>query len=160
MTPDVRRTIGVRLATSSDIDALVDLMREFYAEAAFPLDREWAARSFADLLAEPSRGAVWLLLVEGRVVGHVVLSVRFAMEFGGLSGYIDDLFVRPAFRRYGAATAGLEALVSECRRRGCKSLHVEVDPSNVAATGLYARFGLAPGADERQQLKTVLRDDA
>jgi GNAT superfamily N-acetyltransferase len=150
--------IGVKLATVADIGVLVDLMNDFYAESDFPLDREWAARSFADLLADPSRGAVWLISVDGRVVGHLVLSVRFAMEFGGLSAYIDDLFVQPAYRRQGAATAGLAALVSECRRRGCKSLHVEVDPANVAAVTLYARLGLAPGADERQQLKTVLRD--
>lgn len=152
--------IGVRLATLADIDVLVDLMHDFYAESEFPFDREWAARSFHDLLSDPALGAVWLISVDGKIAGHVVLSVRFAMEFGGLSGYIDDLFVQDAHRRRGAATAALEVLVAECRRRGCKSLHVEVDPANVAATTLYARFGLAPGADVRQQLKTVLRDDA
>jgi GNAT superfamily N-acetyltransferase len=148
--------IGVRLATVADIDVLVDLMHDFYAESAFPLDRTWAACSFHDLISDPARGAVWLISVDGKVAGHVVLSVRFAMEFGGLSGYIDDLFVQRAHRRLGAATEALDALIAECRRRGCKSLHVEVDPANVAATALYARFGLAPGADTRQQLKTVL----
>lgn len=147
----------MRLATASDIPDLVTLMQEFYAESSYPLDRAWAARAFSDLIAEPSRGAVWLMEVDGAVAGHVVLSVRFAMEFGGLIGYVDDLFVRPAFRRRGAARAGLEALVAECRRRRCHSMHVEVDPGNAAACSLYRRFGFAAGADGRQQLSVTLR---
>lgn len=96
------------------------------------------------------------MTVGGEIAGHVVLTVRFAMEFGGLSAYIDDLFVREPCRRHGAAQAGLDALMAESIRRGCKSLHVEVAPDNVAANALYRRFGLLPGADRRQQLKVLL----
>src|SRR5512138_1663164 len=112
------RSVGVRLATRPDIPRLVELMREFYAESSFPLDRDWAGRAFAGLIDEPRHGAVWIIECGGQPVGHVVLSVRFAMEFGGLSGYIDDLFVRPGHRRQGAASAGLDALMAECRHRG------------------------------------------
>jgi ribosomal protein S18 acetylase RimI-like enzyme len=145
-----------RPATPSDVPTLVELMHAFYAESAFPLNREWAARAFADLMADPSRGAAWIIERDAAPIGHVVLSVRFAMEFGGLSAYIDDIFVRPEHRRKGAASAGLDALVDECRRRGCRSIHVEVAPDNHAAIALYRRFGLAPGDDERQQLRLVL----
>ena len=146
----------VRLATQADVADLVALMREFYEESPFPLDEHWAARSFASLLAEPSRGAVWLMEEDGVPVGHAVLSVRHAMEFGGLSAYIDDLFVRPAYRRRGAARAGLDALVAECRRRDCRAIEVEVGPDNRAAIALYRSYGLAPGTDQRQHLRVAL----
>jgi GNAT superfamily N-acetyltransferase len=149
-------TITVRRATRSDIPDLVELMHDFYAESSFPLDRAWAARAFADLLADPSRGAAWIIECDGVPIGHVVLSVRFTMEFGGLSACIDDLFVRPEHRRKGAASAGLDALVAECRSRGCRSIHVEVAPHNQAAISLYGRYGLVPGDDDRQQLRVVL----
>lgn len=148
--------LAVRLATPSDIPVLVELMREFYEESGFALETDWAARAFSELMAEPGRGAVWLINDDGVAVGHVVLSVRFAMEFGGLSGYVDDLFVRPAHRRKGAATAGLEALVVECHRRSCRSIHVEVGPDNAAALALYRRHGFAPGEDRREHLRVVL----
>ena len=148
--------VTVRLATHADVQDLVELMREFYAESPFPLDEAWAARAFADLLAEPWRGAVWLMEQNGALVGHVVLSVRHAMEFGGLSGYVDDLFVRPAHRRQGAGRAALDTLFAECRRRDCRSIQVEVGPDNRAAMALYRSYGLAPGTDERQYLRVQL----
>ena len=130
------------------------------AESSFPLDREWARRAFAGLIDEPVHGAVWIIEDEGAAIGHVVLSVRFAMEFGGLSGHIDDLFVRPPHRRHGAARAGLDALLSECRRRGCRSLHVEVGADNHAAKALYQRYGLVPGQDRREALRVELQAPA
>lgn len=145
-----------RLAGPADIPRLVDLMDEFYRESAFVLDRAWAAEAFDHLLAHPVHGAAWLIEQNGRAIGHVVLSVRFAMEFGGLSAYIDDLFVQPGSRRQGAASTGLDALLAECRRRGCRSLHVEVAADNPPARALYRRHGLVPGTDNRLMLNRVL----
>ena len=151
--------VTTRPATHADIPQLVELMHEFYAESSFPLARAWAARAFARLLDDPSRGAPWIVDIDGTPAGHAVLSVRFAMEFGGLIGYIDDLFVRPAFRRQGAARAALDALIEECRRRECRALLVEVDPGNALAQALYRRLGLLPLDDERETLRLVLRTE-
>jgi len=71
------------------------------------------------------------------------------MEHGGLSGHVDDLFVRPACRRRGVARALLGELFAECRTRGCLSVQVEAAQDNAAALGLYAHFGLVPHGDGR-----------
>jgi ribosomal protein S18 acetylase RimI-like enzyme len=148
--------VVARIATRADVPQLIDLMREFYAESAYPLDRDWAERALAHLIDGPVYGAVWIIEDTGVPIGHVVLAVRLAMEFGGLIGYIDDLFVRPGHRRKGAAQAGLDALFAECRRRGCRSVLVEVGPDNDAANAVYRRNGLLPGDDVRQTLRLVL----
>jgi ribosomal protein S18 acetylase RimI-like enzyme len=70
--------------------------------------------------------------------GIAVLTLRYTMEHGALSGYIDDLFVRPEFRRQGIARALLSELLDECQRRSCKSIYVEVGDRNVAAIELYS----------------------
>jgi ribosomal protein S18 acetylase RimI-like enzyme len=159
MIEEMTRLVA-RLAEPSDIPRLVDLMDEFYGESAFTLDRDWATRAFAYLIAHPVHGAAWLIEQNGDPIGHVVLSVRFAMEFGGLSAHIDDLFVRPGSRRQGAATIGLDALLAECRRRVCRSLHVEVGADNQAANALYRRYGLVPGTDDRLVLHRILEGTA
>src|SRR5690242_12704955 len=110
----------VRRATPADVGALVQLMHEFYAESGYPLDRQWAASSFLQLLSEPSLGCSWLVYREAEPVGHAVLTLRYTMEHGGLGGYVDDLFVRARCRRLGAARAILGALFAECHARGCR----------------------------------------
>jgi GNAT superfamily N-acetyltransferase len=144
--------LAVQRAAPEHVDSLVSLMRHFYAEAGYPLDRSWAKASFLALLSEPSLGCAWLAHWRNKAVGHAVLTVRYTMEHGALSGYVDDLFVEPEHRRQGVARALLAALFEECRARGCKSVQVEVGQSNVAARDLYAAFGLVPCQDGRMLL--------
>jgi ribosomal protein S18 acetylase RimI-like enzyme len=141
--------LTVHRAEPSDVGSLVALMHDFYAEAGYALDHDWAAASFRELLTQPALGCCWLACLDAEPVGHVVLTFRYTMEHGGLSGYVDDLFVRPAFRRLGAARAMLDELFAECRSRGCRSVQVEVGHDNAAALSLYARFGLMSHDDGR-----------
>jgi ribosomal protein S18 acetylase RimI-like enzyme len=133
-------------------------MEEFYGESNYPLDQQWARSSLLELISRSELGCIWLARSDGGTIGHVVLTTRYTMEHGGLSAYIDDLFVRPAFRRKGVGRALLRELFRECRRRGCKSVQVEVAPGNVPALGLYTAFGLLPHEESRQLLSGAVFD--
>jgi GNAT superfamily N-acetyltransferase len=108
----------VRLAAPEDVGDLVGLMEEFYAESNYPLDGQWARASLSQLMSRPDWGCIWLAYSSGSAVRHVVLAVRYTMEHGGLSAYVDDLFVRPAFRRQGVGRGLLNALFSGPVRGG------------------------------------------
>jgi ribosomal protein S18 acetylase RimI-like enzyme len=149
MSTSIRDDLHVRLAEAGDVGSLVDLMHEFYAESGYSLDRPWAASSFLSLLGDPSLGCCWLACRGSEPVGHAVLTLRYTMEHGGMGGYVDDLFVRPRFRRRGAARAMLAELFAECRARGCRSVQVEAGRDNAAALRLYAEFGLVAHEDGR-----------
>ncbi|HWT02028.1 MAG TPA: GNAT family N-acetyltransferase [Pyrinomonadaceae bacterium] len=149
----------IHKATSEDIPALVEMMREFYAESDYPLDGNWAAGSFSALLRDDSLGAVWVASRDSEPAGYVVLTVRFSMEYGGLDAFIDDLFVRTAFRRRGLGRALVKALLDECGRRRVIAAHVEVGHDNDAAKMLYGGFGLKQGDDGRLKL-TARLDEA
>ena len=149
-------TVRARQAERADIPHLVALMREFYAEASYPLDDAWATGAFEHLLGEPALGAVWLVEEGDAPIGHVVLTIHFSMEFGGLCGTIDDLFVKPAYRRRGAGSAAIEAVIAECRRRGCRALSVEVGTDNRAAQALYEKFGLVSIGHGRETLRAAI----
>ena len=147
----------VRRATVSDLEALVSLMQDFYAEANFPLDLQWAASSFHTLLSNAASGCAWLAHAGAQPVGHTVLTVRHTMEHGGLSGYVDDLFVQPGFRRSGLGRALLAELFAEARSRGCRSIQVELGASNVPARALYSGLGLVPSQDDPLLLSGALK---
>jgi GNAT superfamily N-acetyltransferase len=139
-------------ASSVDIAALVGLMREFYAEAGYSLDDDWASSSFSALLGDPTRGMIWIVRVDNVPAGYVVLTLRHSMEFGGLDAFVDDLYVRPGHRRRGLGRALLTALFDECRRRGVLAVHVETGEDNAAARALYSAFGLV---DRKRLLLTA-----
>ena len=54
-----RRVGAVRVATRGDLDTLLGLMGDFYAESGYVLDRPRAAEAFAHLLGDPRLGRVW-----------------------------------------------------------------------------------------------------
>ena len=146
----------IERAGAADIPVLIDLMSEFYAESAYALDRKWAEASFHRLLADETRGAAWLARRGAEPAGYVVLTLRHSMEFGGLAGVIDDVYVRPACRRQRVGFALISALFEACRSGCVAAVHVEVAPENVAAQALYRSFGLRGYSVERQTLTAEL----
>ena len=132
---------SVRRASLDDVPTLVALMGDFYAESGYPLPVEAATRAFAALLSDPRLGAAWIMEADGEPAGHVVLTVCFSMEYGGLRGFVDDLFVRPAFRGRGLAAQGLAALRGEAEARGVRALLVETNGDDDVAQRVYRRTG-------------------
>lgn len=63
------------------------------------------------------------------------------MHIGGEEGFLANVAVDPACRRFGIASALLEALIAEGRVRGLTRLTLEVRPSNRAAVALYEKKG-------------------
>ena len=144
----------VERAGQQDIPLLVELMRQFYDEANYPLERAWAEESFGKLFK--ANGCAWIARLDGKPAGYVVLTLRHSMEYGALIGFIDDLFVHPKARRIGVATALLAALFDECHHLDLAAIQVESGASNTASGGLYRKFGLLPYTDDRQLLTARL----
>ncbi len=140
--------IVTRRATAEDVTTLVDMMREFYAEANYALDAEWATSNFITLLTDKSRGEIWIVYSDDSVAGYVVITFRLSMEFGGLDAFIDDLFIRFGFRRQGMGKAALAAAFDASNGRQVLAVHVETSAANAPAVALYGSFGM----HDRQRL--------
>jgi GNAT superfamily N-acetyltransferase len=136
-----RQPIAMRKASSDDVQQLVTMMDEFYAEGGYPLNHQRATEAFATLLADDRLGSVWFIQADGQNVGYVVLTLCYSMEYGGSSAFVDDLFVRLAFRRAGLATAALTEMRDFCTKRGVRAIHVETGRDNAAGQTLYRRVG-------------------
>ncbi len=145
----------VRKAVTEDIAKLVTLMTAFYAESHYQLDQDFAGLAFADALSGQRHCHIWIVEINGEAVGYVVLSLRFGMEYGGMIGHIDDLYVAPEQRNKGLSSALLETLRGFCVQQGVCALTVEVGHDNAAAQAVYRRLGLLKAAD-RQVLSVAL----
>ncbi len=145
----------MRPANPNDVPLLVDLMAEFYAEADYSLNRERAARAFGTILADERLGYVWIIQANERDVGHVVLTLKYAMEYGGIVACLDDLYVMPPWRNRGLSTAALLEVRNFCEAAGFRALTVEVSYNNAPAQTAYRRVGFIEAAD-RQILALAL----
>jgi ribosomal protein S18 acetylase RimI-like enzyme len=76
------------------------------------------------------------------------------MEYGGLAGFVDDLFIREAHRHAGHGTAALLNVREFCAARGMRTLHVEVGQDNVTAQRVYRKAGFV--STDRQLLTLQL----
>jgi GNAT superfamily N-acetyltransferase len=126
---------------------LIEFMALFYAESGYNLDHPRAEKAFAALLTNEKLGCVWLIDKDNRNAGYVVVTFRFAMEYGGLIACLDDLYVIPEHRNLGLSTASLNHVRAFCEDLGVRAITVEVDPNNGPAQAVYRRMGLtaAPG---------------
>ena len=144
---------ALRKASSADLERLVELMAEFYAESGYPLNRTLAADAFAALNGDERLGYAWLIQPGESDPGYLVLTLTFSMEYGGPSAFVDDLFIRPAFRGQGVGTRALTEVRAFCLGLGVRAVHLEVGRDNLAAQTVYRKLGFAPTDRELLTLK-------
>jgi ribosomal protein S18 acetylase RimI-like enzyme len=130
-----------RSATEADIEPILALMRDYYADEGYPFAQESARAALLELLGAPLLGRVWIANAAGSPVAYVILTVGFSLEYGGRDAFIDDLYVAPGHRGHGLGKSALALAEATCRDLGIRALHLEVERRKAGAQALYRRFG-------------------
>jgi GNAT superfamily N-acetyltransferase len=139
---------AVRLAAPPDLDAVLALHREFFAEDGYAFAEEESRGNLARLLAEPGLGRIFVLEAAGRLAGYLVLTFGFSLEFGGNDALVDELYVTPGHRGRGLGTQALAAAEAACRALGIRTVHLVVERRKAGVRELYRRLGfVAPPRD-------------
>ena len=84
---------------------------------------------------------------DGEVAAMALWFLSFSTWDGVAGIYLEDLFVRPAFRRRGLARALLATLAGECVAKGYTRLSWAVLNWNADAIALYDAIGAEPQRD-------------
>lgn len=93
----------------------------------------WTRGNFSDSLRAAYDCRTWRL--EGELLGYFILMVAAG------EAHLLNLSIAQRHQRSGHGRALLREALELARRRGARSLFLEVRPSNAAAQALYARFG-------------------
>jgi len=125
------------------LDLMLDLSAQLYAREGLAWNRAHALRAAEELIAEPERGGVWLIGVDGEPAGYLVLTICFSLEFGGRFGLLDEIFIAEAWRSRGIGGEAIDFAAEWCRERGMEALRLEVWTGNAGAIRLYERAGFA-----------------
>lgn len=138
-------TTGIRPAAPHDVAAITEMIRalaefEHASDQCTVTETQIAAALFGDRPTAYGHVAE----VGGEVAAMALWFVNFSTWDGVAGIYLEDLFVRPGFRRRGLARGLLAALAGECLQRGYTRLSWAVLNWNTDAINLYDGIGGEP----------------
>ncbi len=148
--PLVSGTVGqvIREATRDDIPVLVEMICELadYERARNEVEIDDVMLEHALFGAEPSAFAR-VATLDDRVIGMALYYRSFSTWTGRPGIYLEDLYVRPAYRGLGMGKALLASLARLALDGGCPRLEWSVLDWNEPAIAFYRSIG-AVATDE------------
>jgi ribosomal protein S18 acetylase RimI-like enzyme len=88
----------------------------------------------------PHNGRIVILLSGDEVVGYSIVTYYWSNEYGGLVLFIDELYIKEAFRGKSIGSHFIQHLLAT-ESAICKVAQIEVFPSNTGALRLYTKMG-------------------
>jgi ribosomal protein S18 acetylase RimI-like enzyme len=131
----------LRNARASDVPALLALQAAYYRDDGYPFVESVARGVWERLLADGKLGRAWVVEAGPELVGYVVLTLGYSLEYQGLDAFVDEVYLRPEWRGRGLGRAALERAESASVELGVRALHLEIERGKDEAQGLYRSFG-------------------
>lgn len=133
----------LHMAGTEDLDRLLGMVAAYHAETGIVQDEETRRAAVLPLLEGSPLGVVYILGPRNAPVGYIAISFGWSIELGGIDGFIDEFWIRPAVRSRGMGGEALAALTRALRDAGVRALHLEADRESPVER-LYARLGFEP----------------
>jgi ribosomal-protein-alanine N-acetyltransferase len=126
--------------TLEDIPAVSDLDHKSFS-------LPWPERSFRFEVTDNPASRSWVVELEGKVVGMIVVWLLVD------EAHVATLATHPDFRRQGVGKRLLSHALREAMQEGARSSFLEVRESNLAAQEMYRKFGYAVTGRRRRYYK-------
>jgi GNAT superfamily N-acetyltransferase len=143
-----RPGVTLRLATRDDVALILALIRELaeYEREPDAVQTDEAMLA-ANLFGAQPGAEVVIAEADGQPAGFALFFHNFSTWLGRRGLYLEDLFVRPAYRGHGVGQVLMAYLAKLALERGCGRFEWSVLDWNTPAIDFYRRLG-ATGMDE------------
>jgi GNAT superfamily N-acetyltransferase len=131
----------IRLADPADIEAVMPLVREFYAYERLELNSDRYVQLAQTLISNSDLGKMLVVEDRGVLIGYAVVGFGFSLEFGGRDALLDEFYLCESHRGQGIGAKILETVEEVCRTQGIHAIHLEADHFNVRVHEYYKRMG-------------------
>lgn len=134
-------SLKIDVAKINEIDALMPMMKDFYAIDNYPFDTELTRKNFEIFINNSNLGQCFLLKDDSRIVGYMILNFLFSFEFGGMMCFLDELYVKPEAqgKKYGGKA--VEFAQNFAKEKDLKMIFLEIENHNERAMHLYKKLG-------------------
>lgn len=127
--------------SKADFPEILFMMADFYAFFGYPFDRVAAQKNLRELIENKNIGRLWLIRAGIDTAGYVVLAFGFSFEYKGRDAFIDELYLKEAFRKKGIGKNTMRFVEKQALELGINAVHLEVERDNKAGRRLYNKQG-------------------
>ncbi len=138
------RNIEFREAEPGDIPGMVELLEVLFSvEADFNFDPQRHRKALERILTSGSEhlALVAVSVPDQRVAAMLTVQTVISTATGNLSGWVEDVVVRPGFQGRGIGSRMLEEAENWARRAGVSRLQLLADKDNNRALAFYSGKG-------------------
>lgn len=134
--------MSIRPAEPRDVPSLIAMVLELAEYENAPEQAIATEADFTrDLFGDSARVHALVVEVSGEVVAYAFYFLNYSTWLGRHGIYLEDLYVRPAFRGQGYGKALLIRLAQECVEKGYGRLDWSVLDWNTPSREFYAALG-------------------
>lgn len=140
--PVMPANVCIEPATIEDLPQLADLLFDLFSmEKDFTPDRDKQLRGLRLILEQPSRGRIFVLRNESRIIGMINLLITISTAEGGFVLLLEDLVIARDHRGHGYGRQLLDYACDYAREKGFLRITLLTDKPNTAAKEFYERHG-------------------
>lgn len=146
----------IRKFVPEDREDYIRFSTEFYNSSAVdkPVPREHFEQGFDEMMRSDVYVQGYMLVFDGNNVGYCVTMKTYSVEAGGITIWIDELFVLEEYRSKGLGREPFK-YIEENGDKKLRRIRLEVELENGRAISLYKKMGFEP-APYDGMWKTIL----
>lgn len=146
----------IRKFVPEDREDYIRFSTEFYNSSAVdkPVPKEHFEQGFDEMMRSDVYVQGYMLVCDGNNVGYCVTMKTYSVEAGGITIWIDELFVLEEYRSKGLGREFFK-YIEENGDKKLRRIRLEVELENGRAISLYKKMGFEP-APYDGMWKTIL----
>lgn len=130
----------IRKITEKDKNVYIKMADDFYHSDAVlhPIPIENIENAFSEMIKPSSYINGYIFEIDEQIAGYGIVLPTYSQEAGGLTLWIDEIYVMPQFRDKGLGSAFIDFISNT---DGIKRIRLEAEPENENAMNLYYSKG-------------------
>jgi len=140
----------ISLVDTRTLDAVIGLFEAQLQEHGITTSSDDLRKVAQTIIADRRYGFMLVASApDGNPIGVAYASSLLSLEHGGVSGWVEELYVLPDCRGRGIGSRLIAEVIARARELGWRALDLEVDASHKRAISLYTRHQFQPHARSR-----------
>jgi len=125
-----------------DFEEVLGMMKVFYASPAvlYKASEEILRRDIEDCLGDMPFLEGYVFEESGELAGYAMAAKSYTTEYGGLCVWVEDIYIKPAYRHQGLGSRFFAYLEKEYEGKAVR-FKLEVEEENKSAIEAYKKNG-------------------